>query len=62
MNHFNSVLRAITRHLKAVAPDAMLVCGALAFAYGAWLVCPAAGFMTGGALLILGGYLTARGD
>lgn len=41
-------------------PDAMLVAGALAVAYGAWLVHPAAGFIAGGVLLLVGGVQAGR--
>lgn len=44
--------------IKAL-PDAMIVGGVLAVAYGAWLLHPAAGFVAGGALTIAFGVLAA---
>ena len=41
-------------------PDAMMVAGAGAVSYGAWLVSQPAGFVVGGLLLLLGGFLAAR--
>lgn len=50
--------------LKALAaewwPDALLVAGAGAVAYGAGLLHPAAGWMVGGAFLLAGGVLGGR--
>lgn len=41
-------------------PDAMLLGGAAAVAYGAGLVFVPAGFIVGGVLLLVGGYLASR--
>lgn len=43
------------RLLKNLAPDAMLVAGAAAVSYGAWLVYQPAGIIVGGAFLIYAG-------
>jgi hypothetical protein len=40
-------------------PDALIVVGASAIAYGAWLIHPAAGFITGGVLMIAAGVASA---
>lgn len=42
-------------------PDALLLAGAGNVAYGAWLIYPPAGFITGGVLLIVGGIIASRG-
>jgi hypothetical protein len=42
------------------APDFLLVAGAVALSYGAWLIYHPAGFIAGGLLLIAAGTLTAR--
>jgi len=46
----------ITDHL----PDALLVGGAAALSYGAWVIYPAAGFIVAGVLSMAAGVLTAR--
>lgn len=48
------------KFIKAL-PDAMIVAGVCATAYGAWLLHPAGGFLTGGALTIAFGVLAATG-
>jgi len=50
-----TVLAGLAAKLPAAIPDAMIVAGVGAISYGAWLIQPAAGFITGGVLaLILG--------
>lgn len=46
----------------ALARDAAGLAGAGLIAYGAWLVYAPAGFIAGGALLIAGALLLARGE
>ena len=41
-------------------PDALLMAGASGIAYGAWLIYAPVGFIVGGALLMLAGWLGAR--
>lgn len=41
--------------------DAIGVCGAALVAYGSWMVYEPAGFIVGGALLLVGAVLHARG-
>lgn len=41
--------------MKKLLPDALLVAGAAAVSYGAWLAYPPCGFIVGGALLIVAG-------
>lgn len=40
-------------------PDSLLLAGAGCVSYGAWLIYPPAGFIVGGLLLLVGGYLGA---
>jgi len=40
-------------------PDTLLMAGAGCVSYGAWLIYPPAGFIVGGLLLLVGGYLGA---
>lgn len=49
MNKFTSIL-----------PDALMIGGAAALSYGAWLAYPAAGFAVAGVLSLAAGVLTAR--
>lgn len=49
---------------KALAgwrPDALMIAGGAGVSYGAWMVYPAAGFIVGGLLTILAGWLDSRG-
>jgi hypothetical protein len=41
-------------------PDAFMVAGAGAVAYGAWMIYPAAGFIVGGILTLVAGWLDAN--
>lgn len=43
-----------------VLPDAMVVAGSTAISFGAWLLHPSAGLVTGGLLAIAGGLMAAR--
>lgn len=65
MNQFLQTLQrgaaAACASLVNAAPDGLLLCGAAAISYGAWLIYAPAGFIAGGALLIAGGVLMARG-
>lgn len=45
--------------LIKATPDAMIVVGVCAIAYGAWLLHPAAGFITGGVLAVAFGQIAA---
>jgi len=42
-------------------PDALMIAGGAGVSYGAWMVYPAAGFVVGGLLTILAGWLDSRG-
>jgi hypothetical protein len=46
--------------LTAMLPDALIVAGATALSYGAWLLHPSAGFITAGVLLVTGGIVAGR--
>lgn len=65
MNQFLQTLQrgaaAARTSLVSAAPDGLLLGGAAAISYGAWLIYAPAGFIAGGALLIAGGVLMARG-
>jgi hypothetical protein len=52
-----AVLRAA---VAGWAPDALMAGGAASVAYGAWLLAPAAGFVVGGLLAMVGGVIVAR--
>ncbi len=47
--------------IAANVPDTLMVGGAALVSYGAWLIYPPAGFITGGALLLVAGILASRG-
>jgi hypothetical protein len=51
---------ALVPRLPGLACDVAGYAGASAIAYGAWLVYPPAGFLVGGALLIVGAMLYGR--
>jgi hypothetical protein len=65
MNQFLQTLQRGTAAARAslvnVVPDGLLLGGAAAISYGAWLIYEPAGFISGGVLLIAGGVLLARG-
>lgn len=42
-------------------PDALMIAGAGGIAYGAWLIHEPAGFIVGGALLLVAGVISAKG-
>lgn len=46
--------KAFGRALPAVVRDIVGLAGVASIAYGAWLVAPSAGYITGGSLLVLG--------
>ena len=48
------------RKIKPLLPDALIIAGVGAIAYGAWLVHPAAGFITGGSILLALGIRSAQ--
>ena len=57
---------AALRWLAASVPSALRdlagLCGVGLIAYGAWLIYPPAGFITGGLLLVVGALLLAIGN
>jgi len=53
----SSGLRAMGRAIPTILRDITGVFGAGLIAYGAWLIYPPAGFITGGILLVTGVYL-----
>jgi len=48
------------KQLTSLIPDALMIGGAAALSYGAWLVYPAAGFVVAGLLSLTAGILSAR--
>jgi hypothetical protein len=46
--------------LTAAIPDALIVVGGVSVAFGAWILHPAAGFITGGAIAITFGIMAAK--
>jgi hypothetical protein len=55
-----TVLRAIAVYTPIVVRDVVGIAGAGSVAYGAYIITPAAGFIVGGALAIVGSYLASR--
>lgn len=58
-----ATVRAAMTAARVVAgewtPDTLLMAGAGCVSYGAWLIYPPAGFIVGGLLMLVGGYLSA---
>lgn len=52
-------LRAFGRAVPTIIRDLVGLAAVALIAYGAWLIMPAAGFITGGSLLLLGVYLVS---
>ena len=50
-------LKAFGRAIPSMLRDAAGLCGVGLITYGAWLIYPPAGFITGGILLVVGVYL-----
>lgn len=48
------------KKLKAAIPDLLLIAGAAAVSYGAWLAWQPAGYIVGGALILIAGLQLAR--
>ena len=48
------------KKFAAMLPDGLIVAGAAALSYGAWLLHPSAGFITAGVLLVTGGVVAGR--
>ncbi len=55
-------MRKFTAAIGALLVDLAGLAGAALLSYGAWLAWHPAGFMLGGALLLAGAVLRARGD
>ena len=60
------LLAAAVRNVAMVMPglvrDLAGLCGVGLVSYGAWLIYPPAGFITGGLLLIIGALMVALGN
>jgi hypothetical protein len=50
------------KNIKAALPDVLLIAGAGAVSYGAWMIYPAAGFIVYGLMSIAAGIKLARVD
>lgn len=48
------------KQINSMLPDVLMIGGAVALSYGAWLVYPAAGFVVAGLLSMAAGILSAR--
>lgn len=55
-------LRAFGRALPTIIRDLVGLVAVAIIAYGAWLILPAAGFIVGGSLLLLGVVLSAQSN
>lgn len=55
-------VRAVAAAVPGLVRDLAGLCGVGLVAYGAWLIYPPAGFITGGFLLIVGALLIALGN
>lgn len=53
-------MRRVVAAIRGWAPDALMLSGVAGIAYGAWLVYAPAGFIVGGAFMLVGGVLAAR--
>ncbi len=62
MNLFAVALRTIAEAAPGIVRDLAGLCGVGLVSYGAWLIYPPAGFITGGILLIVGALLIALGN
>lgn len=61
MKLLGAALRVVAVALPALLRDLAGLCGVGLVSYGAWLVYPPAGFIVGGAMLIVGALLLALG-
>jgi hypothetical protein len=59
MQKLHKALASAAATLPAAIPDALIVTGTGVLSYGAWLVYPAAGYLTGGGLMLVFGVLGA---
>jgi hypothetical protein len=50
----------VNKIVKSLLPDALMVAGAAAISYGAWLIYQPTGFLVGGGFLLAGGVMAAR--
>lgn len=57
----SSIVAVARQAAAAGASDALLIAGASAVSYGAWLIYAPAGFIVGGLFLLAGGVLVAKG-
>ena len=57
-----AAVRTIAGAVPGLVRDLAGLCGVGLVSYGAWLVYPPAGFITGGLLLIIGALMVALGN
>lgn len=50
----------VTKTIRAMIPDALMIAGSALIAYGAYQIFEPAGFIVGGALACYGGYQAAQ--
>jgi hypothetical protein len=60
LNRVSSSLSAAARAAPVMLRDAAGIAGVGLIAYGAWLVFPPAGYITGGTLLLTGALIVSR--
>lgn len=62
MNLLAAAMRAIAGVVPGLVRDMAGLCGVGLVSYGAWMIYPPAGFITGGLLLIIGALMVALGN
>ena len=62
MNLLAAAVRTIAMAVPSLVRDLAGLCGVGLVSYGAWMIYPPAGFITGGLLLIVGTLLIALGN
>jgi hypothetical protein len=50
----------VKKLINSLLPDVLMLGGAAALSYGAWLIYAPAGYLVGGCLLLVAGVLAAR--
>lgn len=61
MKLLGSALRVVAVAMPGLMRDVAGLCGVGLVSYGAWLIYPPAGFIVGGAMLIVGALMLALG-
>jgi hypothetical protein len=58
IDYMRRALSAAAQAERSSRPDTLMLLGAAGLSYGAWLMYAPAGFIVGGVLLLVAGYLT----